>query len=117
MSAGTDPDTSRLRLRALTVGYRAVIEAAGVVDEATLERFAEVMEGHVASRVRELWVDLSRLEPSARGVVHVLAWADRALTADGRRLAVIGADAAVRAALELAGVRVHPDRSSAHHAA
>jgi anti-anti-sigma regulatory factor len=111
------PDTSRLRLRALTVGYRAVIEAAGVVDAATLQRFAETVDGHVASGVRELWADLSELAPSTPDLVGVLTSADRALTAHGRQLVVIGPDAAVRAALELAGVRVHLNRSSAHRAA
>jgi anti-anti-sigma regulatory factor len=117
VSAQTEcPDTGRLRLRALTVGFRAVVEAAGTVDGETLGRFEEVLTGHVQSCVRELWVDLSMLEAVSPHVAGVLTRARDELAGAGRELTVIGPAGAVRARLELAGVRVAPDRSSAHRA-
>jgi anti-sigma B factor antagonist len=109
-----------LGLRALTVGYRTVLEVEGEIDIATAQQLEEVVAGHVAAGGGELWVDLSRVEFMDSNGLHLLLRAQSDLVRQRRRLAVICPPGPVRRLFAVAGadarLPVFADRTSAHFA-
>jgi anti-anti-sigma factor len=107
-------------IRAMTVGYRTVVNVEGDVDIATVRSLGEVLDGHVAAGVWELWVDLSLVTFMDSHGLGALLRTQSALEEQERRLTVICPAGPVRRILDVSGadaiLDVFPDRTSAQRA-
>jgi anti-sigma B factor antagonist len=104
----------------MTVGYRTVVNVEGDVDIATVRELDNVLDGHVAAAVWELWVDLSRVTFLDSHGLRALLRTHSALEEQGRRLTVICPTGSVRRILAVSGadaiLDVFADRTSAQRA-
>src|SRR5690349_286588 len=50
-----------LLMTTTTVGYRAVLDVAGAINQGPLDEFARALDTLLASGMREVWVDLTRV--------------------------------------------------------
>jgi anti-sigma B factor antagonist len=102
------------------VGRRAVLSVAGEVDICTADELRAAIET-AATRVFEIWVDLSETTFMDSSGLHALAQARVHLADANLRLALICPDGPVLRVLKLTGFdrrfEIHANRSEANYAA
>ena len=112
------PAAATLRLATATVGYRAVLDVAGAVDDGTVDELGRALDALVASGMHEVWVDLSQVTFIARSGLAALAEVAAELDRRGRRLALIAPAGPALRTLQVAdvdgGFRLFADRASPH---
>ena len=102
------------------VGRRAVLSIAGEMDISTADDLRAAIET-AATRVFEIWVDLSETTFMDSSGLHAMAQARTRLADANLRLALICPDGPVLRVLKLAGFdrmfEIHASRSEANYAA
>ena len=115
-----DPTRALLTIAEHRVGRRAVLSVAGEVDISTADDLRAAIET-AATRVFEIWVDLSETTFMDSSGLHAMVQARTRLADANLRLALICPDGPVLRVLKLTGFdrmfEIHASRSEANYAA